>query len=193
MRFDCRSRRTFLPTILHQSCIAGSGTMGHIVSREYSPYWLFFAMRTARDYRDAMKPQTSNIEPFIERPRMASPHADAYRFGYRLDGVVVSAVDLPVETVEKLLVSGNRLSVRITPCGEIVAELSIPNVLGEVSHAEGIILSIDDLVRETLRPETLRMEEATSADLALLLSCLQRSAALVKEMLDQIARSSPST
>jgi hypothetical protein len=167
--------------------------MGHIVSREYSLYWYFFEMRTARDYRDVMKPQTSNVEPFIERPGMASPHADAYRFGYRLDGVVVTAVDLPVETVEKFLVSRTRLSVRITPCGEIVPELSIPNILGEVSHTGGIVLSIDDLLRETLRPEILRMEEATSADLALLLGCLQRSEALVKEMLSQIARSSQST
>lgn len=33
-----RMRRTFLPTIAHQFCIAGSSTVGHIVSREYSPY-----------------------------------------------------------------------------------------------------------------------------------------------------------
>lgn len=140
-----------------------------------------------------MKPQTPNLEPFIERAGMASPHVSAYRFGYRLDGVVISAVDLPVETVEDLLVSRARLSARITPCGKIVPEISIPNVLGEVGHEGRIVLSIDDLMRETLRPETMRMEEATSADLVLLLSCLKRSVTLVKEMLDQIASSSPST
>ncbi|WP_316205331.1 hypothetical protein [Bradyrhizobium sp. SZCCHNS3004] len=140
-----------------------------------------------------MKPQVSNLEPFIEILGVTSPQADAYRFGYRLDGAVVSAVDLPAELVEKILILKTRLSIHITPSGEIVPELSFPSVVGKITHAERTDPSIDDLMRETLNPEMLRMEEATSADLALLLERLQRSASLVKDMLDQIARSSPST
>ncbi|MHC2247757.1 hypothetical protein ACVJH7_007064 [Bradyrhizobium elkanii] len=185
MRRDCRSRRTFPPTMLHQSCIAGSGTMGHIVSREYSPYRFFFAVSTARDCRDVMKPQASDLEPFIEAPGATSPHADAYRFGYRLDGAVVSAIDLPVETVEKLLLSKTRLSVRITPCGEIVP--GIQNAFGELGQTAEIVFSIDDLMRETLTAETLRMEEATPEDLALLFSRLERAIALVRAAIDRVS------
>ncbi|ODM76735.1 hypothetical protein [Bradyrhizobium elkanii] len=132
-----------------------------------------------------MKPQASDLEPFIEPPGATSPHADVYRFGYRLDGAVVSAIDLPVETVEKLLLSKTRASVRITPCGEIVPGCSIPNVLGEVGHAMGIVSAIDDLMRETLSAETLRMEEATPEDLALLFSRLERAIALVRAAIDR--------
>ncbi|WP_316169093.1 MULTISPECIES: hypothetical protein [unclassified Bradyrhizobium] len=140
-----------------------------------------------------MKLQASNLEPFIEILGVPSPHADAYRFGYRLDSAVVSAVDLPAEIVEKIFVSRTRQSVHITPSGEIIPELSFPSVAGEIIHPERTIRSIDDLMRETLKPEMLRMGEATSADLALLLERLQRSASLVEDVLDQIARSSPST
>lgn len=185
MRLDCRSRRTFPPTMLHQSSIAGSGTIGYIVSREYSPYRLFFAIRTPRNYRDVMKHQASDLEPFIEAPDAASPRADVYRFGYRLDGAVVSAIDLPVETVEKLLLSKTMLSVRITPSGEIVPGLSAPNVLGGGGHEAEIVSSIDDLMRETLSAETLRMEEATPEDLALLFSRLERAIALVRSAIDR--------
>ncbi|WP_456721535.1 MULTISPECIES: hypothetical protein [unclassified Bradyrhizobium] len=130
-----------------------------------------------------MKPQVSDLEPFIEAPDVASLHAGVYRFGYRLDGAVVSAVDLPAETVEKILLSKTRLSVRITPRGEIVPELS--NVLGEVGDATENIVSIDELVRNTLSAETLRMEEATPEDLALLFSRLERAIALVRSAIDR--------
>ena len=139
-----------------------------------------------------MEPQASDLEPFIEIIGVTSPHADAYRFGYRLGGAVVSAVDLPAEIVEKTLASRTRLSAHITPSGEIVPELSFPSVVGQITEAERTDPSIDDLMRETLNPEMLRMEGATSADLALLLDRLQRSASLVRDLLDHIAESSPS-
>ncbi|WP_316227163.1 MULTISPECIES: hypothetical protein [unclassified Bradyrhizobium] len=140
-----------------------------------------------------MKPQASNLEPFVEIFGVTSPHADTYRFGYRLDGAVVSAVDLPAEIVEKVLALKARLSVYITPSGEIIPELAFASLVGEVPCAERADPTIDDLMRKTLNLEMLRMEEATSADLALLLDRLQRSASLVKDMLEQIARSSPNT
>jgi hypothetical protein len=132
-----------------------------------------------------MKAQASDLEPFIEAPGATCPHADVYRFGYRLGGAVVSAVDLPAATVEKLLLSKTRPSVRITPLGEIVPGLSIPNVRGEVSHVAETVFSIDDLMRETLSAETLRMEEATPEDLALLFSRLERAIALVRTAIDR--------
>ena len=134
-----------------------------------------------------MKPLASDLEPFIETPDATSPHADVYRFGYRLNGAIVSAVDLPVETVEKLLLSKTVLSVRITPCGEIVPGLSTSNVLGECGRAAETVSSIDDLMRETLSAETLRMEEATPEDLALLFSRLERAIALVRTAIDRIS------
>jgi hypothetical protein len=181
MRRDCRSRRTFPPTILHQSCIAGSGTMRHIVSREYSPYRFFFAIQAGRKQRDVMRTQASDIEPFIEAPAANSLCAKVYRFGYRLGGTVVTAIDLPAETVENLLFSKTRLSVRITPCGDIIPELSSSDPPGEdVGYVAEIVFSIDELIRETLTPKALRMEEATAEDLARLFSRLECSIALVK-------------
>lgn len=132
-----------------------------------------------------MKLQAPDLEPFIETLDATSRRADVYRFGYRLDGEVVSAVDLPVETVEKLLLSKTRLSVRITPCGEIVPGLSTPNVLGELGQAAEIVSSIDDLMKETLSAEALRMEEATPEDLALLFSRLERAIAFVRTAIDR--------
>lgn len=135
-----------------------------------------------------MKPQASDLEPFIEAPDATSPHAEVYRFGYRLDGAVVSAVDLPVETVEKLLLPKTMLSVRITPSGEIVPGLSTSNVLGEPGQAAEIASSIDHLMRETLSAEALRMEEATPEDLALLFSRLERAIALVRIAMDRASK-----
>ena len=136
-----------------------------------------------------MQPQASDLEPFIEAPGRSSPHADLYRFGYRLDGAVVSSVHLPVETVEKLLLSETRLSVRITPCGYIVPGLSIPNVTGEDALASELLFPIDDLMRETLSAEALRMEEATPDDLTLLFNRLERAIALVRSALDRASDS----
>lgn len=138
-----------------------------------------------------MKPQAPDLEPFIEAPDATSPHANVYRFGYRLDGAVVSTVDLPVETVEKLLLSKTTLSVRITPCGEVIPGLSTPNVLGELGQAAEIVSSIDDLMKETLSAEALRMEEATPEDLALLFSRLERAIALVRTAIDRASKNSP--
>jgi len=134
-----------------------------------------------------MKPQASDLEPFIEAPGATSPLADAYRFGYRLGGAVVSAVYLPAEIVEKLLLSKARPSVRITPCGEIVPSLSSPNILGEVGHVVETVFSIDDLMRETLSAETLRMEEATADDLVLLFTRLERAITLVRTAIDRVS------
>ena len=136
-----------------------------------------------------MQPQASDLEPFIEAPDRASHHANVYRFGYRLDGAVVSSVHLPVEAVEKLLLSETRLSVRITPCGDIVPGLSIPNATGEVVLDPETLFSIDDLLRETLSAEALRMEEATPKDLTLLFNRLERAIALVRSALDRASGS----
>jgi hypothetical protein len=59
-------------------------------------------------------------------------------------------------------------------------------VLGLTPAAE-IVFSIDDLMRETLTAETLRMEEATPEDLALLFSRLERAIALVRAAIDRVS------
>jgi hypothetical protein len=132
-----------------------------------------------------MRPPASDLEAFIEAPGATSPRADVYQFGYRLGGTVVTAVNLPAETVEKLLLSTIRPSVRITPRGEIAPEISIPNVLGSVGCVAEIVYTIDDLLRETLSAEALRMEEATPEDLALLFSRLECAITLVKVAIDR--------
>jgi hypothetical protein len=136
-----------------------------------------------------MQPQASDLQPFIETPDSASPYANVYRFGYRLNGVVVSSLHLPVETVEKHFLAETKLSVRITPCGDIVPGLSSPNLTIEVALASKTFVSIDDLMRETLSAEALRMEEATPEDLTLLCNRLERATAMVRSALDRASNS----
>jgi hypothetical protein len=136
------------------------------------------------------RPERFELEPFMESAEITrSPTGGAaYRFGYRIVGstTVVSAVELPAAIVEQTIMEGALLSARSSPDGTIVSQISISYLAdgGGLSCRAG---AIDDLVRNAVDPESLRMEEATAADLNTLLQRLERSVGLVKNALDQMA------
>lgn len=97
----------------------------------------------------------------------------SYSAGYRLIGTgeVVSVVKLPVPIVELAILRLARVSITVTPTGDV--EISAGGL--------GAREQIDDLVARTVTQTNLDMEEATSSDLKSFLHRLERSVSLVKE------------
>lgn len=133
-----------------------------------------------------------DLEPFMEpadhtKGRMSGR---AYRFGYRIPGSaeVVSAVEVPASIVEHTIMQGAFLSVRSSPDGTITSQISISYSANAGSTREAT--PIDELVRNAVDLENLRMEEATSKDLNTLLERLERSISVVKDAIDQVADAS---
>jgi len=127
------------------------------------------------------------IEPFVERVclHQTRPFDNLYRFGYRVVGTdtIVAAIEIPARLLEE--VSSNlRLSCRLSPDGNVMPESSFhsDNRASSTGTRTGP-LPLDQLMRATLAPQNLRMEEATIADLTTLLQRLEDSANLVKEAL----------
>jgi hypothetical protein len=137
---------------------------------------------------DMTRPQSLNSEPFVELLGSTHPSANAYRFGYRIVGTanVISAIDVPADMVERALISRKPLSARIAPNGDIIPEISNSNPIDNTADVTSETSQIDDLIRRTLNAENLRMEEASVADLKMLLDRLERSVSLVKEAIIQL-------
>ncbi|HVR59562.1 MAG TPA: hypothetical protein VMT72_22345 [Pseudolabrys sp.] len=127
------------------------------------------------------------IEPFIERLGLhqARRSDGAYRFGYRAVGTenVVASVEIPTTLVEEMILCGSRLSVRLTPDGQVIPELSFQNHAASSIEKWSGPLPLDRLISAALAPQNLHMEEATTEELATLLKRLEDSASLVKAML----------
>lgn len=126
------------------------------------------------------------IEPFAERVCLgnARPADDLYRFGYRdsESGTVVAAIEIPAGLLEEEISSNLTSSCRLTPDGKLISESSFE--YGKVSAGIGISpVPLDQLIRTTLAPQNLHMEEATIADLRIMLERLEESISLVKETL----------
>jgi hypothetical protein len=125
------------------------------------------------------------IEPFVERASLpGTVVADhLYRFGYKIvrTGIVVAAIEVPSSLVEEAISSGLTLSCRLTPDGDVVPECSFEN---SWSHPKGgSPLPLNQLIRATLAPKNLHVEEATIANLTTLLRRLEEAANDVREAL----------
>jgi hypothetical protein len=126
------------------------------------------------------------IEPFAERVCLGNTRTadDPYRFGYREGetGTVVAAIEIPAGLLEEAISSNLTSSCRLTPDGNLISELSF-----EYGNAPpGISISpmpLDQLIRATLAPQNLHMEEATIANLRAMLQKLEESTNAVKETL----------
>jgi hypothetical protein len=127
------------------------------------------------------------IEPFVERDSLRPIYASdsPYRFGYRVVGTdtVVAAIEIPASLVFKEISSRLRLSCRLTPDGNVAPEVSFQGDFSCSTAASASPRPIDQLVISALAPEDLRMEEATIADLVVLLQRLKDSADLVRSAL----------
>lgn len=114
---------------------------------------------------------------------------DLYRLGYRVSetGTVVAAIEIPARLLEEAISSNLTSSCRLTPDGNLISELSF-----EYGNAPaGISISpmpLDQLIRATLNPQNLHMEEATIADLRAMLQRLEESTRAVRDTLARYVR-----
>lgn len=127
------------------------------------------------------------IEPFVELVGLQQirPFDDLYRFGYRAVGTdtIVAAVEIPARLLEEEISSNLRLSCRLSPDGNVTPELSIQNDRASSTGTWAGPQPLDQLIRSTLAPQNLRMEEATIADLTTLLRRLEDSVSVVRDAL----------
>jgi hypothetical protein len=119
------------------------------------------------------------IEPFIERLGLdqSRPTYGSYRFGYRAVGTenVVASVEIPTRQVEEMILCGSRLSVRLTPDGHVIPELSFQNHAAPSIEKWSSALPLDQVICAALAPQNLYMEEATAEELTTLLQRLEDS------------------
>ncbi|WP_445217113.1 hypothetical protein ACKWRH_34165 [Bradyrhizobium sp. Pa8] len=126
------------------------------------------------------------IEPFAERVRLGNARTpdDLYRFGYRVSetGTVVAAIEIPAGLLEEAISSNLTSSCRLTPDGDLISESSFD--YGNASAAMSTSpMPLDQLIRATLAPQNLHMEEATVANLRTMLQRLEESTSAVRETL----------
>lgn len=125
-------------------------------------------------------------EPFAERVCLGNARTadDLYRFGYRDTeaGTVVAAIEIPAGLLEEAISSNLTSSCRLTPDGNLISELSFE--YGNASAGLWISpMPLDQLIRATLTPRNLLMEEATIADLRIMLQRLEESTSVVRDTL----------
>lgn len=111
------------------------------------------------------------VEPFVDLIRR--PNGRFARVGYRaaeLD-LILASVELPIQVLEQAVTSGLELSTTVTPAGEIVSHVfgSSQSALSDIRSAT----SIDTLVSQTVSPNNLRLEEASTTELSELLKSLE--------------------
>ncbi|MCC8940234.1 hypothetical protein H8A99_28170 [Bradyrhizobium sp. Arg68] len=135
-------------------------------------------------------PARQVIEPFVERACLPNPSTsdNLYRFGYRIVGTetVVAAIEIPAGLLEEAVSSSLMLTCRLTPDGDVIPELSFEHGRASPTSPTGIWVEsspLDQLIRATLTPQNLHLEEATTANLSTLLQRLEDSASLVRDEL----------
>ncbi|WP_186467824.1 hypothetical protein [Bradyrhizobium stylosanthis] len=126
------------------------------------------------------------MEPFAERVCRGNARTadDLYRFGYRVGetGTVVAAIEVPARLLEEAISSNLTSSCRLTPDGNLISESSFE--YGNASAAMSIApMPLDQLIRATLAPQNLHMEEATVSNLRTMLQRLEEATSVVRETL----------
>lgn len=131
-------------------------------------------------------------EPFVERMGSGgdSSSVRTYRFGYRVGQTkqILSAVEIPADTVELATSADLLLSTRMSPTGELFAVVSGPNESINMSARVGE--SIEHVVARAVDADNLRLEESDPNDLQILLAKLERSVSFVKGALAQFSKTS---
>lgn len=122
------------------------------------------------------------LEPFAEIT------GDAYRFGYRTTGTddCLSTIDVPTSIVERAVLTRASLAARVGPDGTVISYMLMSHIKGSMPDISTEVASIEALVQRAVNADSLRMEEATVADLRTLLRRLEDSATLVKGAISQM-------
>ena len=135
---------------------------------------------------------TTTVEAFLEVAGkvIGATGPICYRAGYRCveTGEIVCAIEIPASIAEPTIFAHSGLTIMTTPDGHIVS--TVRGVEGsDLSERQPIVAEpIDEFIAKSLNSENLRMEEATVADLEILLQRLNHSASLVSEKIGQIAK-----
>jgi hypothetical protein len=124
----------------------------------------------------------SPLEPFVERIR--SEGLDQYRVGYRLpNGEVVSSIIVSASLLGDFLVADSSIDLRLSIDGFVSANFT---ELAGGTDAPRSVLAIDDLLRDALTTENLRLEEASVQQLRALQDRLEASANMVRRVINEI-------
>jgi hypothetical protein len=124
----------------------------------------------------------SSLEPFVERIR--SQGLDQYCVGYRLpNGEVVSSIIVSASLLGDFLVADSSIDLRLSIDGFVSANFS--ELAGGID-APRSVLAIDDLLRDALTTENLRLEEASVQQLRALQDRLEASANMVRRVINEI-------
>jgi hypothetical protein len=124
----------------------------------------------------------SSFEPFVERIR--SQGLDQYCVGYRLpNGEVVSSIVVSASLLGEFLVTASSIDLSLSIDGFVSAHLS--ELTGGIG-APRSVLAIDDLLRDALRTDNLRLEEASVQQLRALQDRLEASASMVRRVINEI-------
>jgi len=132
-------------------------------------------------------------EPFAERINSVrdSLSVSTYRFGYRVGRTkdILSAVEIPADTVELAITADLFLSARMSPTGDLFAVIVGPSE-STAMGAGRAVESVEHLVARAVDAENLRLEESGPNDLKILLARLERSVTFVKGALAQFRKTS---
>jgi hypothetical protein len=138
-----------------------------------------------------MKHGTGTVEAFleVESKNTGSAGPMSYRAGYRCveTGEIICAIELPASIAESTIFAHSSLAIVTTPDGHVVS--TVRGVESSDSNENQTIVAepIDTFIARSLNLENLRMEEATVADLEILLQRLNHSVSLVRETIGQMA------
>jgi len=126
-------------------------------------------------------PTTDGVEAFWESGEVGPLGPSTYRAGYRIraTGSILCNVEFPAAMAETAIVANLTLATTITPDGYIRSTLS--GTADLTSKAE----PIDQLIAQSFSVENLRLEGISAADLGSLLERLERSVALLHEVIRQ--------
>ncbi|OKO72753.1 hypothetical protein AC628_25670 [Bradyrhizobium sp. NAS96.2] len=124
-------------------------------------------------------PTTDTVEAFWETGEVGPLGPTSYRAGYRArtTGSILCNVEFPAAIAEAAIVANLALAATITPDGYLRCTLS--GVADLTSKAE----PIDQLIAQSFSVENLRLEGISAADLGSLLERLERSVALLHEVI----------
>jgi len=124
-------------------------------------------------------PTTDKVEAFWESGEVGPFGPSTYRVGYRIraTGSILCNVEFPATIAETAIVANLAIATTITPDGYIRSTLS--GVADLTSKAE----PIDQLIAKSFSVENLRLEGISAADLGSLLERLERSVALLHDVI----------
>ncbi len=131
-----------------------------------------------------------SAEPFAERVRPSQnlTGVNTYRFGYREERTkdILAMISIPADTVELAVTADLVLSTEMSPTGDIFSVLSSAN---DIAIASSLHKTIETLVANAVAQDSLRLEESGPKELKVLLARLERSIALVREIISQSSTS----